>query len=153
MDIFHFILGPIRGVLVWFDSVIYERIPDLYKLMLYLANIDVVSNNVPVQALIQRIYILIGVFMLFKLSFSIMNYIVNPDAFSDQSKGFTNLIKRVMIAIVLLVSIPWIFKQFYVVQAQIIKSGILPRLVLGDSVANSDINSRKKKGSVNNNEL
>ncbi|MBR2833045.1 MAG: hypothetical protein IKE75_01175 [Bacilli bacterium] len=153
MDIFHFILGPIRGVLVWFDSVIYERIPDLYKLMLYLANIDVVSNNVPVQALIQRIYILVGVFMLFKLSFSIMNYIVNPDAFSDQSKGFTNLIKRVMIAIVLLVSIPWIFKQFYVVQAQIIKSGILPRLVLGDSAANSDINSRKKKGSVNNNEL
>lgn len=150
MDIFHFILGPIRGVLVWFDSVVYGFIPELYKLMLYLADVDLVSNNVPVQALIQRIYILIGVFMLFKLSFSIMNYIVNPDAFSDQSKGFTNLVKRVMIAIVLLVSIPWIFTKLYEIQGEILTSNILSRFILGEStpVKNKKINKTELEKTI-----
>ena len=101
--------------------------------MLYLARVDLVSGNIPVQALIQRIYILVGVFMLFRLSFSIMNYIVNPDAFSDQAKGFTNLVKRVLIAIVLLVSVPFIFAKAYEYQGKILTSGILPRLVLGEA--------------------
>lgn len=133
--IFNLIWGQVRGLLVGFDSVVYGFIPILYKTMLYLANIDLVSENVPIQALIQRIYILVGVFMLFKLSFSIMNYIVNPDAFSDQSRGFTNLVRRVLTAIVLLVSIPWIFQEAYVVQGKIITSGILPRLILGETVS------------------
>ena len=148
MDIFHFILGPIRGVLVWFDSVVYGLIPVLYKLMLYLADVDIVSNNIPVQALIQRIYILIGVFMLFKLSFSILNYIVNPDAFSDQSKGFTNLVKRVMIAVVLLVSIPWIFTKLYDIQGEILTTNILSRFILGEATPVSNKNSKSNNNIV-----
>lgn len=133
--IFHVILGQIRGLLVFFDSVVYGFIPILYKLMLYLANIDLVSNNIPIQNLIQRVYILVGVFMLFKLSFSIMNYIIDPESFSDKSKGFTNMVKRVIFALVLLVGIPWIFQEAYVVQGKILTSGIIPRLVLGEAVS------------------
>lgn len=140
--VFHIIIGQLRGILVWFDSIVYGLIPTLYKLMLYLANIDLVSDNVPIQGLIRRIYILIGVFMLFKLSFSVLSYIIDPDAFSDQTKGFSNLVKRVIIAVVLLVSIPWIFQEAYVIQGKILTSGILPGIVLGEPSHYSDADGK-----------
>lgn len=132
--LFKILIDSLLGLLFAIDNVVYSFIPKLYRLLLYLANVDLVTNNVPVQALIQRVYILVGVFMLFRLSFSIMNYIINPDAFGDQAKGFTNLVKRVLIAIVLLVGIPWFFTEAYVIQNKILTSGILPRLVLGQSM-------------------
>lgn len=137
MDIFKVLIDGLLGIAFFIDNVVYSFIPILYKLLLYLSNIDLVTGNIPVQALIQRIYILIGVFMLFRLSFSVMNYIVDPDAFSDKSKGFSNLVKRVLIAIVLLVGIPWFFREAYEIQGKILTSGILPRLVLGETMADN----------------
>lgn len=135
MDLFKMLIDGLLGIAFFIDKVVYSFIPILYRLLLYLANVDLVTGNVPVQALIQRIYILVGVFMLFKLSFSVMNYIVDPDAFSDKSKGFSNLVKRVLLAVVLLVGIPWVFREAYVIQGKILTSGILPRLVLGEAMA------------------
>lgn len=138
--IFNYLYSGLKAILFFIDNIVYSFIPILYRLLLYLSSIDLVSDNIPVQALIQRIYILVGVFMLFRLSFSIMNYIINPDAFSDQSKGFTNLVKRVLIALVLLVSIPWLFSKAYEIQATILNSNILPRLVLGEASVDSNTN-------------
>ena len=141
-QLFNVLLVALRVICFFIDKVVYSLIPVLYKLLLYLARVDLVSDNVPVKALIQRIYILIGIFMLFRLSFSIMSYIVNPDAFSDQSKGFTNLVRRVMVAVVLLACIPWLFSKAYEIQGKILTSGILPRLVLGDA---GSYNSKSNK--------
>lgn len=113
-----------------FDSIVYSFIPTLYKMIITLANIDL-SSVVAKTGLINRIYILIGIFMLFKLAFSVVQYIVDPDSFSDKTKGFTNLVKRVIVALVLLVLVPWIFEKTYDLQGRIIKSNIIPNLILG----------------------
>lgn len=122
-----------RKLCFFIDNIVYSFIPKLYKLIMYLANVDLFSNNLAIKSLINRIYILVGIFMLFKLSFSVINYIVNPDAFSDETKGFSNLIKRVLVAFVLLVSIPWIFSELSKLQSIIIKSGAIPNVILGTS--------------------
>ena len=132
------LIDAVRSLLFFIDSIVYSFIPMLYRLILYLANVDLFTDNIPVQGLIRRIYIIVGVFMLFKLSFSIMNYIVNPDAFSDQSKGFSNMVKRTVIAIVLLVSIPWFFGEAYMLQGKILTSGVLQKLILGETGETSD---------------
>ena len=144
MNLFKVLIDGLVGILFFIDNIVYSFIPILYRMILYLANVDLITGNVPVQALIQRIYILVGVFMLFRLSFSILNYIINPDAFSDQSKGFSNLVRRVLIAIVLLVGIPWFFREAYVIQNKIITSGILPRLILGESIDYSENNGNNE---------
>ena len=146
--LFNIPLVFLRTICFFVDNIVYGLIPILYKLLLYLARVDLVSDNVPVQALIQRIYILIGIFMLFRLSFSIMSYIVNPDAFSDQSKGFTNLVRRVMIAVVLLACIPWFFSKAYEIQGKILTSGILPRLVLGEAGSYKSSNNKSLETSI-----
>ena len=115
------------------DRVVYSFIPKLYRLIIYLANVDLFNSNSAVTALMNRVYILVGVFMLFKLAFSVVRYIVDPNAFSDQAKGFTNLVKRLLVALVLLVSIPWLFGKIYEVQGIILSTNIIPNLILGTS--------------------
>lgn len=131
MDILKMLHDAIRGLFFAIDNIVYSLIPNLYKLIIHLANVDLFSGNDTVKALMNRVYILVGVFMLFKLAFSVLNYIVDPAAFSDKSKGFGNLVKRVLIALILLVSIPWIFGKVYEYQGKILESNVLPNLILG----------------------
>ena len=138
MDILKMLHDAIRGFFFAIDNIVYSLIPNLYKLIIHLANVDLFNGNDAVKALMNRIYILVGVFMLFKLAFSVLNYIVDPASFSDSSKGFGNLVKRVLIALILLVSIPWIFGKVYEYQSKILNSHILPNVILGTNYSDSD---------------
>lgn len=128
----------VRGILFLLDMGVYWLILVFYKLIVSLANVDLYSNNPAISALLNRIYVIIGIFMLFKLAFAILQYIVDPNAFSDQSKGFTSLIKRVLIALVLLVSIPFIFSKIYEYQGKILNSNVIPNLILGTNENGTD---------------
>lgn len=70
--------------------------------------------------------------MLFKISFSLITYIVNPDDFSDKSKGFGKLIQNTVVSLVLLVLTPYIFQMAYNLQTKVLEGNILPRLILGE---------------------
>ena len=100
------------------DRIVYGLITVLYELLLYLANLDLfgmseITNPAATDNVIitfgNRVYVLLGIFMLFKVSFSILQYMVNPDAFSDKSKGFGKMITNILISLVLIVVIPYIF--------------------------------------------
>ncbi len=125
----------LRGIAFFIDKIVYSFIPKLYSLIVSLANVNLYEDNSTIAILMNRVYILIGIFMLFRLSFSILAYIVDPSSFSDKTKGFTSLIKRVLIALVLLVSIPFLFGKMYEYQGKILNSGIIPRLILGSSAS------------------
>ncbi|MBR3199278.1 MAG: hypothetical protein IKG27_04615 [Bacilli bacterium] len=124
----------LRWAAFFVDSLIYKIIPLLYKLIIYLANLNIgAGTSHTLAALINRVYILVGIFMLFKLAFSILHYIVDPDSFSDKSKGFTSLIKRVIIAVILLVFVPLIFEKAYELQGIILEKNVIPNLIMGTS--------------------
>ncbi len=125
--------GLVREICSFFDSVVYSFIMYLYQMILYLSNVDL-SKFGGVSALVNRIYILLGIFMLFKLAFSFIQYIVSPDSFSDSSKGFGKLITNVMISLALLVATPWLFSELYQVQGYILKSNIIGSLIMGESM-------------------
>lgn len=127
-----YILQLLRQVAFFFDQVTYGLIPSAYELIFYLANINLVDNSL-VVSLIGRIYLLLGIFMLFKVSFSIMQYIVDPNAFSDKSKGFGKLVTNSLVSVVLLATVPFIFSMAYELQSKIILSNVIPRVILGDT--------------------
>lgn len=121
----------IKTIFFYLDYVVYSFIPMLYKMILYLANVNLYDGNKTLAALTGRVYIIVGIFMLFKLSFSIIKYIADPNAFSDSAKGFTNLVKNVVIALVLLVLVPYIFKVAYDIQKEIMVSNVIPNFITG----------------------
>lgn len=130
-----------RGLAFNFDSVVYTLINYCYKIILYLSNIDL-SNFGGVSTLVSRIYVLLGIFMLFKLAFSIIQYVVAPDSFTDSGKGFGKLATNVMVSMALLVATPWLFSMLYEAQGYILKSNIIGRLVMGSTTATIDNNTK-----------
>ena len=97
-----------RTLLFWLDSIVYKFIPTVYNLLVNIAETSIFSEDV-FTLFSNRIYTLLGVFMLFKVSFSILTYIVDPDAFTDKNKGFGKLISNIIITLVLLILTPFIW--------------------------------------------
>ena len=72
----------IRGFFATIDSAVYGFIAVVYNLIEDLANTSILSMT-DMNEFASRIYALLGIFMLFKVSFSIISYIVSPDKISD----------------------------------------------------------------------
>lgn len=69
--------------------------------------------------------------MLFKVSFSLLQYIVDPNAFRDSSKGIGKLVTNVLVTLVLLVSVPSIFSLAMDIQTEIVQSNAIGQLIMG----------------------
>ena len=122
-----------RTLMFFLDNIIYGLIPQIYRLFIYLSELNLFSDepDSPIQELISHIYVLLGIFMLFKVSFSLLQYIVDPNAFRDSSKGMGKLVTNVLIALVLLVSVPSIFSVAMDLQSEIVQSNAIGQLILG----------------------
>lgn len=141
----------------WIDRAVYSLISFLYQLFLYLANLDLfgMSNldnwtTIPSDGNVivdfsSRIYALLGIFMLFKVSFSILQYMVNPDDFSDKSKGFGKMITNILTSLVLIVAVPFIFQFAFNVQKVVLSENLLGKLILGnDSSSVEDVKTNEE---------
>ena len=85
----------------------------------------------------ERIGLLIGLFMTFRVIFSLIQYVINPDMMIDKSKGLFNIIKRIIFVVVLLGTTPYIFKLAFNVQNMIIDSNIIPKVITGKNIDSS----------------
>ena len=143
-------LNIIRILFFQIDNIVYGLISVLYELIMYLANLDLfgISNmlqsdgfhmdpNNLIFKFASRIYVLLGVIMLFQIAFAILQYIVDPNAFSDKGKGMGKLVTNCLISLVLVVTVPFIFAFAYKVQSTILSSNILGKIILGNSVGNN----------------
>ena len=134
-----FVLGIIRGFFGMLDKIVIWAMNTLYTLMLEIADVNIFGNsNELVMELSSRITILLGVFMVFKLTFSFLGYVVNPEQLTDKSKGFSKIIQNVIISLVLLTSYQFLFNKIMAFQGVILKDNTIARIILG--AKNSSIN-------------
>ena len=131
-----------RNIFGWVDSLIYGFIASVYNTFTNIANYTLINDEV-LQTFNQRIYALIGIFMLFKLAFSLITYFISPDKFSDSRSGFGNLIQRVIISLVLLVLVPSIFNLAFRAQTYILRENIIANLILGGQYDDLTIEERQ----------
>ena len=69
--------------------------------------------------------------MLFKLSISLITYLLNPDEFTKGEKGFGTIIKNSIFALVMVVLCPYIFTEAYELQAIILEENTIMNLAFG----------------------
>ena len=115
----------------WLDRSIYDLIGNLYNILIDISRVSILSQGT-IQSVAGRIKILLGVFMLFKVSFSLIMYIVNPDDFTDKSKGVSKLAMNTIISLVMLAIVPYIFNMAFRLQAMILDDNTLARIIFGD---------------------
>lgn len=128
-----YVFQAIRAMFFSLDKIIYGLIDDVYSLLLLITRTSIFSENV-IADFASRIYALAGIFMLFKVSLSIIHYVINPDDFVDKEKGFASVGKRIVISLVLLVLTPYIFHEAYGLQALILEDNTIFNLVFGSEM-------------------
>ena len=121
-------LSSLRTIFAKVDIFIADIISKVYLLILQLADVNLV--NQAVKDVIDRVYGIIGLFMLFKIALVIINYIVDPE--KQQAVG--KIIKRVVIVLVLIPTVPVIFEKAYQLQGIILRDNIIGSIILGKGV-------------------
>ena len=132
-----------RSVLGWIDSIIYNFISSVYETFINIANYTFINNDI-ITEFSERVYVLLGVFMLFRLAFSFVNYFINPDNMGDKKNGVGNLVQRVIISLVLLVLTPTFFNLAFKIQVYVVKENVLANLILGGKYENFSIQQRQQ---------
>lgn len=133
-------MDRVRDLFAMLDRMIYWLISVFYNTITDLATVQVISSDT-INSITGRIYALLGVFMLFKVSFSLINYIVDPDQIADKAKGGGALIKNIVITFVLIISVPFGFNLLYEAQSAILSDQIIPQFIFGTDTEGSKSNT------------
>ena len=112
---------------------IYKLIINLYKLFEMLCNAVLIDNSV-LSNIYHRIGLVLGVIMLFRVIFSFIKYLINPDELQDKEKGAFNLVKKIIVVIVMLGSVSYLFDFAYKIQKGLLSTedggNVVSRLLL-----------------------
>lgn len=120
----------IRTFFFTIDKIVFNFIPIIYKYLIDIARTSILTQA-DILDMADRIYKLLAVFMVFKVTFSLIMYVVNPDDFSDKTKGLSKLGTNVIFSLALLIITPYLFSYAYQLQTYILEDNSLATLILG----------------------
>lgn len=147
--------GELRKVAGSICSAIYSLISILFDVFYSLANIrilnagtmiDGVWHDAPITIIYKRITLLLGIIMVFYVTFQFVKYVLEPDTFADKEKGGEKLVFKLIIVVVLMGTVPTIFDKAYDIQRLILNSHLIDKVLIGHP--NTDISSFGKNMSA-----
>lgn len=119
-----------RSLMFILCELVYSLIAFTFKVFQGLGTAEIISAK-EINVLFGRISLIIGLFMIFRVTFSFIQYIVDPDAMLDKKKGAGNIIVKIVVAVVLLGSTSSIFRFAYDVQNKVIESNVISNIIFG----------------------
>lgn len=149
----NFVLGLFRNILGWITAGVFSAIE---WVMIGIFDIADLQANPDLAADIRtKIYIFLGIFMLFKLSLTLIKYMLSPESMSDSGKGSTpgagKLVARIFTMMVLLMILPYLFGFLGRVQLNFLP--VIPRILFGTNTeyatGDSEARSEEIKDSAN----
>lgn len=134
------IIQGLRTLCGTIAGYIYDFIAILYNLFLLISRAEFLDNDF-VTAIYRKVGLILGLFMIFKLSFSLIKSLVDPDKLTDNKTGFTSIIFRCIISIVLLGITPTIFKEAFSLQRLLVgmdnSENIIYKIIIGKNMGTS----------------
>ena len=147
-----FIGDFLRGIFTALDNLGYFFLGGIFNIFFSIASAELFQGEV-FNDFFERIQLILGVFMVFRLSITLLQIIVNPDMYKDKQSGAASLVKRVAVILILLsvivpITIPEeatkenplnekiasngiLFGFLYQIQESIVENNILGQLILG----------------------
>ena len=140
----------LRSIFSVLDTIAFFLLTFVFQLFFNVSTVDIFSNET-ILTFYYRIQVILGVFMMFQLAMTIIKGIVDPDSFNDKKTGAASLIRRIAIALIMLVLLVPIrynnpsneyekqlnnngilFGTLYSLQHRIIQGNVIGKLVLGE---------------------
>lgn len=138
-DFFASAWGVIRSFILFIDSVGLTFIDNAYSLLVSAAagfEGDVVKEIA--ENIAKNVYIIIGIFALFRIAVILINTIINPDKLTDKESGFGNVLSRFVITICLFIAVPLIFDMSREIQAEIMNNNYISKAIIGTDLTSGN---------------
>ena len=155
----------LRSLFSALDSFGYWILGGVYNIFFAVSSAEIISGDV-VREFFGRVQLILGVIMVFKLTFTVLSIIINPDVATDKQKGAGKILTRIAAALVMLtlvvpINIPdaadntlngrindhgILFGFLYQFQDSVVKENIFGKLILG---SRAEYNTENENGSMN----
>jgi len=120
-------LDLLRLISFWLDTLIIKYTDRVYTYFDKILS-GTIFNETIVTSVMDRVYVFVAIFVIFKLVMLFIKYIVNPEMVSDDKLGAAALVKRVVIGMCLMVFLPIIFSTAMRLQTSVLNDNIFGRL-------------------------
>ena len=138
-------INVLRWIFIVLDSVIYGLLEIIFQLIMDLANFQLFRTET-INSFANRIYLILGIVMVFKLMISFIQILINPDKMDDKEQGVGGVLKRVIISLILIVMVRPIFDMARDLQKYVLP--IIPKVILATPVDLSNEEVASSTGQV-----
>lgn len=152
----HWWMDIIRSFFALFDRVVYWLLMIAYEVFFNIADATILSSDT-VRNFYSRIQLIIGIFMIFKVSVSLMQAVMDPDRLTNKDTGMGKMISRIIVMLAMFtaiipLNIPYaeegtynaylnenglLFGTLYSLQSRIVGQNVLGKLIIGNVSTNS----------------
>lgn len=154
LNVLGFAIPIVFDILLLFDSLIYSIAAYCLQAFFEIARFNINSNSINgtnvVEAIMYRVMVLGGVYALFRLGISLINYIINPPDADTASKNGSKIVKNTVIAILLLASSKFIFDFLYDFSTSVIDNGTIQQIIYGPEAEYPDYSEEQTSKSFVN---
>ena len=166
----HWWINIFRNLFTALDELGYMLLGAIFDVFFTVANAKILQGDF-IVTFYGRVQLILGVFMVFRLSITLLQIIVNPDLAKDKNKGASKILMRIVLSLVMLtliapINIPnddgnplnqqiadngILFGFLYQIQNSVVQNNVLGKLILGSSVddISSNNNSLNLSGIAN----
>lgn len=136
-------------ILLWLNAIIYSFISFLYQIFLVLARSNSLFDERIINDFINRLYLILGVIVLFLVAYSLLKAMVNPDEALKGKKSAVTIIRDVIISVVLIAFVPTIFEFALGFQNALLNYNTIGKLIAGNTTNDSDTTNTIRDGGYN----
>lgn len=153
----HWWMDIIRSFFAYLDKAVYWLLMIMYEVFFNIADATILSSDT-VKGFYSRIQLIIGVFMIFKVSVSLMQAVMDPDRLTNKDNGMGKIISRIVIMLAMFtaiipLNIPYaeegtynaylnenglLFGTLYSLQSRIVGQNVIGKLIVGNVSTSTD---------------
>ena len=142
LKLIYFLMLSIDSIVFWFIKLISQ----VFFLVVD-TNMEGQAITAKMNELMDRIYIILGVGMLFFVAYKIICLMTDPDKISnDGADSMQGIVKNVVFSVIMLSLIPTAFNYLMQFQSRVVSTNVIGSIILGTSNNSSDDNNVRKAG-------
>lgn len=127
--ILNFVGGLFRSLFVQLDRVAFNFIDNSYNLINTFASAELVSNAT-IKTITTNMYVVIGIFALFRMAVLLVNSILDPDKLNGKESSVTKVFFNFLLVFVFLVATPIVFNFGYEIQKKVVNENYIQRIFI-----------------------
>ena len=121
----------LNALFIRIDAVIYKFVSWIYQIFLLIADAHIFKTDT-YELIVRRIYVVLGIAMLFFLAYTILKSITDPDSVNEGNGGVGKIITNTVISLVAIAVIPTIFNFLYGAQEILLKNNFIGKVIMGN---------------------